>query len=188
MRLLSTLLNEMKNAKFKRGASRSNYHNPPKSVAEFWADQSDYELRTLSHSGASDSTGSATIVSGDAASFHDSIAVRILLERSIIDQLTVVDFLASVCIHGVTLMRTDLLLLDHMVYSVQRIARASSVGHFALLYEVAPLSSDRLGALFVERTEITDALPMRLVNLAHSPVTCLWCIESDARLYLVPKY
>ena len=127
-------------------------------------------------------------MSGDAASFHDSIAVRILLERSIIDQLTVVDFLASVCIHGVTLMRTDLLLLDHMVYSVQRIARASSVGHFALLYEVAPLSSDRLGALFVERTEITDALPMRLVNLAHSPVTCLWCIESDARLYLVPKY
>ena len=141
----------------------------------------------LLHSGATVSTDSATIVSGDAASFHDSITVRILLERRIIDQSTVLDFLASVCVHGVTLRRTDLLLLDHMVYSVQRIARAS-VGHFALLYEVAPLSSDRLGALFVERTEITDALPMRLVNLAHSPVTCLWCIESGARLYLVPKY
>ena len=74
----------MKNAQFKKGASRSNYHNPVKSVAEFWAEQSDYQLQTLSddaHS-AVKSAHSTVLVHGPALQFKDSVAVAVLLERS----------------------------------------------------------------------------------------------------------
>lgn len=46
-RLLSATMKEMKNAVFKHGAKRSNFHNPAKDVAEFWVKQSDYELQEL---------------------------------------------------------------------------------------------------------------------------------------------
>ena len=83
-RLLATLLNEMKNAQFKKGASRSNYHNPVKSVAEFWAAQSDYQLQTLSldtHS-AVKSAHATVLVCGPARRFKESVAVALLLQHS----------------------------------------------------------------------------------------------------------
>ena len=60
------MLNEMKNARFKAGAKRSNFHNPAKDVAMFWAQQSDYELQTLSPSHFCSSNDSDVIVTGCA--------------------------------------------------------------------------------------------------------------------------
>ena len=65
-RLHTTMLNEMKNARFKAGAKRSNFHNPAKDVAMFWAQQSDYELQTLSPSHFCSSNDSDVIVTGCA--------------------------------------------------------------------------------------------------------------------------
>ena len=36
---------EAKNQPMKRGCKRSNFHNPPKATAEFWAESSDYQVR-----------------------------------------------------------------------------------------------------------------------------------------------
>lgn len=188
-RLLATLLNEMKNAQFKRGASRSNYHNPAKSAGEFWARSSDYDLQNSTASGACCSKDAPVLVTGSAERFPDSLAVRLLIEHSCINSSTIVEFLTLVKVHAVPLRRADLILLDQKVYSVQRIIRvSSSTAHFVLLYEMAScLSVDTLGAFYVQHAEVTDALPQRLVSLSHSLITCLWTVPNGNRLYLVPK-
>uniref|UniRef100_A0A7S2N7Y4 Uncharacterized protein n=1 Tax=Haptolina brevifila TaxID=156173 RepID=A0A7S2N7Y4_9EUKA len=79
-RLLTTLLNEMKNAKFKAGAKRSNYHNRAKDVAIFWCQQSDYELQALSASSFCSSDNKDEIVTGPQSDFPDSVLVSLLVQ------------------------------------------------------------------------------------------------------------
>jgi hypothetical protein len=67
-RLLATYLNEMKNAKFKAGAKRGNFHNPAKDVAVFWAGQSDWELRSMPVSRNICCSESATVLVSGVAS------------------------------------------------------------------------------------------------------------------------
>ena len=45
MRLNWCMMYEAKNQPLKRGCKRSNFHNPPKSTAEFWAHSSDHQIR-----------------------------------------------------------------------------------------------------------------------------------------------
>ena len=70
------MLKEMKNAAFKMGCKRSNFHNPVKSSAEFWGVQSDYQaLRAGDDSNSRFAARSATSVvldSGPLSSFRDS--------------------------------------------------------------------------------------------------------------------
>ena len=69
-------------ARFKAGAKGgSNYHNPVKYVATFWAGQSDYELQSMPVSHACvTSVDKSIIVSGTAASFSDSVAAALLVK------------------------------------------------------------------------------------------------------------
>ena len=101
-RLLTTLLNEMKNARFKAGAKRGNYHHPVKDVATFWVEQSDYELRTCNAASLScvSSEDTSIIVSGTAAEFSESVAVSLLFERTIVEHSTRLNFLSSITFHG----------------------------------------------------------------------------------------
>lgn len=187
-RLLTTLLNEMKNAKFKAGAKRSNFHNPPKSVAEFWAGQSDWELQNLPHSAAC--SCAVSLVSGRADVFHDSVAVALLLSQSRIKPSTHVDFLSSVKLHSVTVQRTDYVFLDRCVYTVARLVSACEQ-FYAVLHEVASLVlTDELGAYYFEHVaSVEEDLPTRMITLDNAcTMTALWSIPVDSRVYFVPKY
>ena len=187
-RLLTTLLNEMKNAKFKAGAKRSNFHNPPKSVAQFWAGQSDWELQNLTLSDAC-SCG-RSIVGGRADHFHDSLAVALLLSQERIEPSTQVDFLASVMLHAVTILRTEYVLLEGRVYTVSRLL--SACDHcYALLHEVASsVLIDELGAYYIELVATDEEdLPKRMIMLDNAcKMTGLWSVPVDSRMYVVPKY
>lgn len=197
-RLLTTLLNEMKNAKFKAGANRGNYHNPVKDVALFWVKQSDWELKQAPRAPAVKSLESPVLVSGRVDSFPDSIVARLLLEHACVTPATVLDMLMRVTFHGVPLQREDNVLLEGRVYSVQRLVRADDArlvraddAHYILLHEIAErLHVDALGSYYVHRPRacVTD-LPARLLSLSRTlMLTCLWTVPVDDLLYLVPRY
>ena len=188
-RLLTTFLNEMKNARFKAGAKRSNFMNPAKDVAMFWVEQSDHELQTLPCMPACSSDAKDCIVSGEAASFSDSLAVSLLLRHSCVEPTTVLDFVSRVRFHGVYISRTAHVLLDRHVYIVARLILSSSV-HYVFLHEIAScLSVDAFGAYYVENVPDSDGLPARLVVLSSAcQLTGLWSVPVGSRLYLVPKY
>ena len=191
LRLLTTLLNEMKNARFKAGAKRGNFHNPVKDVALFWARQSDYELSTLSvSSSACEAAEQAVLICGRASSFTDSTAARLLLEHSIVGPTSQLDFLSCVKFHGVPMNRTDYVLFDDAVYNISRLVRANSQ-YYMLLLEVAPsLCVDEYDSYFVSDVMPTDPAS-RFVHLCNTcAMTCFWCIPvpPESRLYLVPKF
>ena len=157
-RLLTTLLNEMKNARFKAGAKRGNFHNVAKDVAMFWVEQSDYELQTMPELAVCQSDKSPVLVTGVAADFHDSVIVSQLLEHACVDREMEISFLASVEFHGVRIRRGEHVLLDVCVYAVSRIARVAGK-HYMHLHEIAPrLCVDALGAYYVEACEVGDHL------------------------------
>ena len=194
-RLLTTLLNEMKNAKFKAGAKRSNFHNPPKDVALFWAQQSDYELQTRSvlQSACRFST-TDVIVSGRANEFTDSVAVALLLKHKFITPTEMLEFFKLFTLHGVAMSRTGYVLFDTRVYYLSRIVRATDTSisdrAWIHLHEVAQcISVDTLGAYYVENVPIGDHLPSRLLHVSPMcEVTPVWSFPVGDRLYLVPKY
>lgn len=187
-RLLTTFLNEMKNAKFKNGAKRGNYKNPVQDVALFWAEQSDYELQTLPVSPAVSSIDSKVLISGTAQTFHDSNAVRLLLDHGAITTASELDFLLSLRIHGVLLQREDYILLDSQVYTAERLVRhGAGQAHYILLRAHAEhLSVDALGAYYVPRG-CTAEPELRIASLESCKLTCLWATAVDDVLYCVPK-
>jgi hypothetical protein len=188
-RLLTTLLNEMKNARFKAGAKRSNFHNPAKSVAEFWVGQSDWELQSLPSLSASAcaSAEARVIVSGMASSFPDSPAVQLLLQHSCITAACQLDFLDSVKFHSVLLNRTEYVFLDKAVHSIERLVRSPSQ-HYAYLLEVAPcVLIDELGAYYIEPVAAGETRLLVIRN--DCEMTGMWAVPGcDSKLYLVPKY
>lgn len=188
-RLLATFLNEMKNARFKAGAKRGNFHHPVKDVATFWAKQSDYELQSMpavSHACVT-SVEKSIIVSGTAASFSDSVAAGLLVKHSIVEPSTQLDFMSSFTFHGVPIYRQDHILFDTKVYMVHRLLRADSQ-YYMLLHEVAKsLALDDMDEYFVP-VQHTVERPMRFVHV-HSTcdITCFWAVPVESRLYLIPK-
>ena len=189
-RLLTTLLNEMKNARFKAGAKRSNFLNPAKDVAVFWAQQSDYELQTLPLFSACTSEESDVIVTGVASDFPDSVPALLLLAHQCITLSTSLDFLKSFKLHGVIARRTDYVLLDEKVYYLSRIVRAQGESYYLHLHEVAEsLSVDELGAYYIMHVDVGDHLPSRLLHVAPvCQATSSWSFHVGQRVYLVPKY
>ena len=188
-RLLATFLNEMKNARFKAGAKRGNFHHPVKDVATFWAKQSDYELQSMpavSHACVT-SVEKSIIVSGTAASFSDSVAAGLLVKHSIVEPSTQLDFMSSFTFHGVPIYRQDHILFDTEVYMVHRLLQADSQ-YYMLLHEVAKsLALDDMDEYFVP-VQHTVERPVRFVHV-HSTcdITCFWAVPVESRLYLIPK-
>ena len=188
-RLLTTLLNEMKNAKFKAGAKRSNFHNPPKDVATFWAQQSDWELQTGTHRSACSATSADIIVSGQANTFAGSTAVSLLLQHECIAAETQVSFYSSIQFHGQPVRRTDYVLMDGAVYYLSRIIGVLD-DYYLMLYQVAEsVCMDSLGAYYIDAVDIGNTLPQRLVSVGYKcKVTSTWSFPADNRVYLVPRY
>ena len=146
-RLLQTLLMEMKNAHFKRGVRRSNFHNPVKSAAQFWAEQSDYQLQNATFSRSSSSYDPCdVIVNGSATSFPDSEIVSLLLAHGHISHKTPLQFLNVFTFHGVAIKRTESILLQEGVYEVLRILVTSDNNYYLWLQLVIEkLRVDEIG-------------------------------------------
>lgn len=68
-RFLWCMIYEMKNAHFKRGCKRSNFHNPAKAIAQFYVDYSAYHLKKRKRSyGSVSSTDAEILHEGDSMS------------------------------------------------------------------------------------------------------------------------
>ena len=186
-----TLLNEMKNAQFKHGAKRSNFHNPVKSVAEFWAQQSDYQLQTLTTHYAVTSEQKSIVVSGPAETFSDSHIISFLLARSLIRSSEVVSFISELRLHCVPIRKDELVLLDGAVWYVLRMLRVHDE-HYMLLRSVAPsVQLDEHGSYYIDTSITCASQSVRCLSLTGAcTATGLWSIQqSDShRLYVIPKY
>ena len=193
-RLLTTLLNEMKNAQFKHGAKRSNFANPVKSVAEFWAQQSDYQLQTLTAHPGVTSDHATVLVSAPAQHFADSQCARLLIAHSLVNPSTEISFMSELLLHRVSIRREDWVLLDAGVWSVLRVVRVNAnASHHVLLRRVADaVQLDEFGAYYV------DIMPcylgstddeLRFVSVTSAcTMTGLWTIGSPSgRVYVIPK-
>ena len=177
----------MKNAVFKHGAKRNNFHNPPKNVANFWCLQSDWELQNLKSRSACSSEDAIVIVSDVASAFNDSEFVRLLLAHKHALVTTQLDFLQSVKFHGVRIRRADHVLFEQSVYLVSRVCRVGC-SHYLMLHLCArELEVDHLGAYYCDPQRYSQ---WRLLSLSpQAGVTGLWAIcQPSGRVSLVPKF
>ena len=86
------------------------------------------------------------------------------------------------------------MLVDQAVYFVSRVIRVEDDSHFLMLSVVAPavlIASN--GAYYVpvqlHESALSGKATMRLMSLSdESNVTGLWTIQSDSRMFLVPKF
>ena len=190
-RLLATYLNEMKNAKFKAGAKRGNFHNPAKDVAVFWAGQSNWELRSMPVSRNICCSESATVlVSGVASQFAECLSVSILLQHTHVTSSHVIEFLSDVQFHGVLIRKDDHVLVQQAVYLVERVIREGQHHFLMLSLHAREVMVDRLGAYYVpsHATQwMSDSIKM-LSLIPTSDVTGLWTFCVEDMLYVIPKY
>lgn len=186
-RLLWVMLKEMKNASFKRGCKRSNFHNPVKSTALFWAQQSDYEaLQLLKHPdlrSATDSSMSRVLVSGRADSFKDSQVSLLLLQHGRVAPNDVIEFLQAIRFQGVLITLGDHCFYDGCkLFKLERIARCASFHYLWLRLLNVDVSVDSLGMFHVTdnvlETSSQTSNTCRLVSLTNtSDITCLWTVH-----------
>ncbi len=190
-RLLMTLLKEMKNAVYKRGVKRSNFHNPVKSAVEFWAGQSDWQLRAYDpiSRAACCSSYAKVIVSGPLSSFSDSTSAQLLLHYHKAGPETNLVFLNSVQFHGVTIRRTDHVLMSASIFFVARIICVGGTSCYLYLHHIpSELQRDDLGALFIDVVPSTSS---RMLSLdSHTDITGVWTVmhANSSRMHLVIKY
>lgn len=170
---------------------RSNFHNPAKSAAAFWALQSDYELQTMDPVAvrtACLTDGSRILVTGCIQDFPNSMACATLLESGIVSLDTEVDFLLDLKFHGVRIRKDEHLLMGRReVYLVERILRVGAI-HYLLLGLIAPMFSvDEFDQMVVE-----SATPQsfRVISLSNATdLTALWTFPlSSGGLRLQPKW
>ncbi len=94
------MLKEMKNAAFKSACKRSNFHNPVKSTAQFWCEQSDWQLQQANF-WRSPCTDPVVLVQGTVTDFPDCEPLTLLLEHGHLKLDSAVDFLRALDFHGV---------------------------------------------------------------------------------------
>ena len=190
-RLLQTLLMEMKNAHFKRGARRSNLHNPVMSAAEFWAEQSDHQIRHTSHSrSACTFDPSDVIVSGTPHSFPDSEITSLLVEYSHVLPETPLEFLSAFTFHGVRITRTECILLAEGVYQVLRILVVSGEHYYLWLKLVSPvLRVDDMGMHYFLPEDVVSESNRLLSLHSGSGVTGVYTIrEPDGETLVIVRW
>ena len=168
---------------------RSNFHNPAKSAASFWALQSDYELQTMDPAAvrtACQSADSRILVTGCIRDFPDSMACTTLSSSGIVSLDAEVDFLLDLKFHGVRIRKGEHLLMGRReVYLVERILRVGTT-HYLLLGLIAPMFSvDEFDQMVVE-----SATPQsfRLISLSNATdLTALWTCPVGPVHTLPPK-
>ena len=121
-RLLWVFLKEMKNAAFKRACKRSNFHNPVKSTAIFWCQQSDWQCQHADVARCSCFHSDANvIIQGVISDFPDSKPVALLQERGRISSHTTVAFLSALDFHGIVVRLNTGVLYGGSLYHVARL-------------------------------------------------------------------
>ena len=189
-RLLMTFLKEMKLAHFKRGCKRSNFHNPVKSTAEFWALQSDYQaLQVLKYPNlrqAATSENSRVIVSGTIHAFPDSEVCRSLLSAGWASATNQISFLESLEFCGVPICQGEHVIYNRQVYHVSRIAKVRDF-HYMLLELIArEIQMHESGMMSIEPLDHGESRLITLFN--SSDLTGIWVIRAWEAFMVVVKY
>ena len=178
-RLLSVFLKEMKNAAFKRGCKRSNFQNPVKSAAEFWCEQSDYQLQqaTFDRSACQEPVVLVSFAARDIAGASEP--VRLLLERGVVSADAQVDFLSSLAFHGVRLEKSGCVVVACALYRVQRILACSGAHYLWMRLLSSELTHDECGSWSAHVGD--QGVTCRLMSLNNgTDITCVYIVPNDA--------
>ena len=176
-RLLWVFLKEMKLAAFKRGCKRGNFQNPVKCSAEFWCEQSDYQLQQASFSRDA-CQEPCVFVSGKAEALAaDSEPLRMMLRERAVTADASIAFLSSVTFHGVTMRRSECVLVQRSLYVVKRLITCNQMYFLWARLLCAQLCTDQYGSWVAHIDDVASSY--RLMSLNNgSDVTCVYTIPT----------
>ena len=190
-RFLWVMLMEMKNAHFKRGCKRSNMHNPTKSTALFWVEQSAHILKKQRKAGFCDPSGARVLDKTRLSHLVElgDIAGSALSEVFIEDEEVL--FLDKIKFHGACVAQESCLFLGSMckVYSV--LSLISVVGtHFLWLGEIGEATCDAYGSWSLPAGQ--DEAPTQMYKLLEltptTQLTPLWSTTNLGRLRFIERW
>ena len=177
-RLLWAMIMEMKNREFKLACMRSNYFNPVKSVAEFWVDQSSYQLRKRKRFSVCVSTDAKLVgLSGVAEHMLHAPEVSMLVGCVPAMRSATVEYISEVNVRGVCFEHDKYCLLGEQlqVCKVVHILRVQG-DHYAYLRETGVLATpDEFGVLHCSLPALEACgVCHRLVSMTHANMSAVW--------------
>ena len=185
-RLLWVMLKEMKNAAFKRGCARSNFHNPVKSAATFWCEQSDWQCQQADFSRCACSNP-VVLAEGTVAGFPDSEPLALLLQHDRVQLDLAVQFLSALEFHGVPVPRCSGVLVDGSLYFVERLLACGGQYYVWLRLLAAELTLNSFGHLIARPASIASS--SRLLNLHHgSDLTPVYMVRNGDALLVIVRF
>lgn len=185
-RLLWVMLKEMKNAAFKRGCKRSNFHNPVKSTATFWCEQSDWQCQQADFL-RSACSNAVVLVQGMVADFPDSEPLALLLQHHKLQLDSKVEFLSAVEFQGVSMRRQTGVLIDGSLYLVERLLACEEQYFVWLRFLTPQLTLDSFGQRIAQ--QCSDLLSYRLMSLHHgSDLTPVYLVPHGHALNVIVRF
>lgn len=195
-RLLWSMIPEKKNGEFVRGVKRSNYHNPCKSAAEFWAWQSEWQLRNTKRRTCCDSShvvGSMVTTSGPLLQYNDAWEVRVVQQQLNLANTALVEFLSTVSFQGVSIPLSSYCILDNTLVYVRNIMRISSA-HFVAFSLHGLVSRNQYGSYVCNASQLSNvwyAPTGRVVELRDIALIPVWHFSTPDAMDIVrflPKW
>jgi hypothetical protein len=183
MRLNWCMMYEAKNQPLKRGCKRSNFHNPCRSTAEFWAESTDHQLRKKAKRSPVVSAGPVK-KEGELHKFPElEDELNFMLQNLPLKPNTNFKMLRSASKYNVHFFTDTYAILATMpnvpkntICRIQEIIMASDTIY--LIVDVFPprvISYDNMGVMQVRRQVLTKSKTTQmLLNLATDPLTALW--------------
>ena len=179
-------MKERKLKDFKAGCKRSNFHNPPKSTADFWIEQSDWQLCKKRGRRSIVSVEDALMAaSGPVSKFLDVCGVIQLRDRLDLDSSALLVLYQSVKIHGVFFGRNTYALLGSasqpLLCSVEQIMQVEGSVYLWLCKYPDALQSDEWGSFY--SAVPAPSAKYKLISAEQTALTAIWHVKdpSDKR-------
>lgn len=190
-RLLWCMIYEMKNAHFKRGCKRGNFHDPVKTVAMYYVDYSAHALkRQRSHNRVCHSTKAAILAAGYlnsqpncAYQAHMRSILNVTAEEDVF-----VEHVSYMLVHGMHVNAGAYVLYDCAVFRILHILRVAE-SHLLWVVHRGEVAFDDFGCAFVVedadvRNGINDGCV--LLSVENTPGLCfVWAFSDELNSKLV---
>lgn len=181
-RLLWCMIYEMKNAHFKRGCKRGNFHDPVKTIAMYYVDYSAHALkRQRSHHHVCHSTAGAVLAAGYLNS-RPTCAYQAQL-RSLLnitaEEDVFVEHIAYMIVHGMHVNSGSYVLRDIEVFRILNILRVDN-SHLLWLAYHGPAAFDEFGCAFLRENDICHTHAHVLLSVQSTTGLCFVWAFKDA--------
>jgi hypothetical protein len=191
------IMYEAKNQPMKKGCKRSNFHNPPKSTAQYWVDSSDHHLRKKQKRPP---IVEATRVekTGKLETFPELQAELEAMSTHAGITCTDAEFhmLRGATKHGIFYYPQSFALVPNAegtdtICRIQHIFKVGSNCIYMIIDAFPPsvVHHDENGVMYTETTEL-NAMPTTytIISLESSAVTALWSFEDGERISFITKW